>query len=98
MATKNVKLKDGNNYILPQTEGTNILSTDVTANKALISDGSGSASWQQVSYNNLSDRPTIPTISVSQSGTSTTEVNYITINGTESKLAGGSKVTFVDWS
>ena len=37
-------------------------------------------------------------VSVSDAGTSTDEVKYITINGTEKKLAGGTQVTFVDWS
>jgi len=38
------------------------------------------------------------TVSVSDSGTATDEVQYITINGVENKLAGGSQVTFVRWS
>ena len=39
------------------------------------------------------------TVSVSDTGTATDEVQYITIDGVEKKLAGGgSSVTFVDWS
>lgn len=41
------------------------------------------------SYNDLSSKPTIPTISVSSTGTSTDEVGYITINGIEKKLPSG---------
>ena len=37
-------------------------------------------------------------VSVSDTGTSADEVKYITINGTEKKLSGGTKVSFVDWS
>lgn len=37
-------------------------------------------------------------VTVSDTGTATDEVKYITIDGTEKKLAGGSKTLFVDWS
>lgn len=37
-------------------------------------------------------------VSVSDSGTAVDEVRYITINGAEKKLAGGTDVMYVDWS
>ena len=41
-------------------------------------------------YNELINKPTIPSISVSETGTSEVEAKYLTVNNTEYKLGGGS--------
>ena len=49
------------------------------------------------SYNDLSGKPSIPTVSLSSTGTSTNEINYITLNGTEYKIAGSGSTSSIAW-
>lgn len=48
MAIKNIKLKYVNDILLPQTNGTNILSTGVEKDHYLVSDGKGFVNWQEI--------------------------------------------------
>lgn len=79
---------------------TTITSSNLTANRALVSNGSGKVAVSEVTSTELGYLDGVTsaiqtqlnnksTVSVSATGTSTSEVQYITINGVEKKIAGG---------
>lgn len=78
---------DGTNYKIPQITEENKLNSDLvddtnSVHKFVTAEDKGN--WNSKSV-----------VSVSDEGTSINEVQYITIDGEEHKLAGGTTITFV---
>jgi len=69
-------------------------------NKAIMEGlGNNSLTWTDQYKSNARATIGANAVSVSATGTATEEIKYITIEGTEKKIAGGgAAVTFVDWS